>query len=231
VLPAIDKVIALGIGDSDRIFAWGRSFGGFAAFGIISQTDRFRAAIAWAGISDWRGYYGTFYDDLNYVDHPEDETHPFDFLETYQASLGAPPWVDPGSYELNSPISYVGKITTPLMIVTGDLDDIVPKAQSQQMFMSLYRQGKRAELVRYFGEGHAVHNPANIRDLWSRFFAWYDDIGDIARDSNGVMLFDGDRVRSRKGAPALKPDDYLKFSRMFDQNFGRAGATVSTASN
>ena len=83
------------------------------------------------------------------------------------------------------------------------------------MFTALKRQNKRAEFVRYWGEGHTLNSPANIRDLWARVFAWFDDFGDISRDPRGELIWDGDHVRSRKGAPALKPEDFLKFVSFF----------------
>jgi dipeptidyl aminopeptidase/acylaminoacyl peptidase len=87
--------------------------------------------------------------------------------------MGNPPWKDLGRYIRNSPIFSVDRVQTPLMIMQGDLD-YVALQQGEEFFTSLYRQGKRAEFVRYWGEGHVLESPANIRDMWQRIFAWFD---------------------------------------------------------
>src|SRR5258708_8803190 len=84
-------------------------------------------------------------------------------------------------------------------------------SEYQGMFGALFRLRKEAKLVRYWGEGHGFSSPANIRDLWYRSFAWFDEWSDVARDSDGNLLWDGDRVKSRNGAPVLKPEDFARF--------------------
>jgi dipeptidyl aminopeptidase/acylaminoacyl peptidase len=86
--------------------------------------------------------------------------------------MGSPPWKDMGRYILNSPIFQVDRVHTPLLIVQGDLD-YVALQQGEELFNSLYRQGKLARFVRYWGEGHSPSSPANIRDMWQRIFEWY----------------------------------------------------------
>jgi hypothetical protein len=142
--------------------------------------------------------------------------------------MGAPPWRDAARYLRNSPLFSVDRVQTPLLIVYGDLD-INNAPQGEEFFTGLYREGKRAQLVMYWGEGHGIESPANARDLWSRIYAWLDEFGDIARDADGKLLWDGDRVRSRHGAPALKPEQFLKFERMFAPA-GAAPASASTQS-
>ena len=104
---------------------------------------------------------------------------------------------DLGRYMRNSPIFYVERVETPVMIVQGDLDYVAIQ-QGEEFFTSLYRQGKRAEFVRYWGEGHVLESPANIRDMWARIETWLDEFGDVTRDGEGRLQFDGDRLRSRK---------------------------------
>jgi dipeptidyl aminopeptidase/acylaminoacyl peptidase len=88
--------------------------------------------------------------------------------------MGNPPWKDLGRYIRNSPITYVYRVQTPLMIIQGDMD-YVAMQQGEEFFTSLYRQGKRAKFVRYWGEGHVLESPANIRDMWSQIFNWFDE--------------------------------------------------------
>jgi dipeptidyl aminopeptidase/acylaminoacyl peptidase len=87
--------------------------------------------------------------------------------------MGSPPWKDAGRYLLNSPIFFADRVQTPLLIVHGDMD-YIPIQQGEEFFMSLYRQGKRAAFVRYWGEGHVLESPANIRDMWQRILAWFE---------------------------------------------------------
>jgi dipeptidyl aminopeptidase/acylaminoacyl peptidase len=70
-------------------------------------------------------------------------------------------------------VFFVDRVETPLMIIQGDMD-YVALQQGEEFFMSLYRQGKRARFVRYWGEGHVLESPANIRDMWQRVFDWFD---------------------------------------------------------
>jgi dipeptidyl aminopeptidase/acylaminoacyl peptidase len=86
--------------------------------------------------------------------------------------MGVPLLADPARYLRNSPVFAADRITTPLLIVSGDLDMMGIK--SEAMFTMLNRQGKRAEFVRYLGEGHELDSPANVLDLWQRVFNWLD---------------------------------------------------------
>lgn len=211
VLPAVDKLVELGIADPDRLFVEGHSQGGFATYGMVTLTHRFKAAIASAGFTNLISLWGTLTPEARYGndgsllaigwsgDHPQ------------QRMGGATPREDFGRYLRNSPIFYVDRVQTPLMMVKGDMDPIVIQ-QDEEFFSALHRQGKRAQLVRYWGEGHILFkNRVNNIDMWQRKFAWYDEFGDISRDARGNMIFENGRVKSRGGKPALKPQDYLEF--------------------
>lgn len=93
--------------------------------------------------------------------------------ETGQSRMGNPPWKDFDRYVRNSPLFYVDRIETPLMIMQGDLD-YVAMQQGEQLFAALYRQNKRATFVRNWGEGHVLQGQANVRDMWGRIYAWCD---------------------------------------------------------
>ena len=95
-------------------------------------------------------------------------------MEGGSVALGGPPWSELSRYLRNSPILYVDRVRTPLMIVQGDMD-YVPIQQGEEFFTALHRMGRRAKFVRYWGEGHTVASPANTRDYWSRFFAWFSE--------------------------------------------------------
>jgi dipeptidyl aminopeptidase/acylaminoacyl peptidase len=80
---------------------------------------------------------------------------------------------DTGRYLLNSPNFFVDRVQTPLLIIHGDMD-YIPIQQGEEFFMGLYRQGKRAAFVRYWGEGHVPESLANIRDMWQRILGWFE---------------------------------------------------------
>ena len=70
------------------------------------------------------------------------------------------------------------------MIIDGDDDNVVPVQQGEEIYSALRRQGKRVVFVRYLGEGHNIHSPANVVDVWIRMFAWFD--GCLRSDTVGT---------------------------------------------
>jgi dipeptidyl aminopeptidase/acylaminoacyl peptidase len=160
--------------DPSRVALWGYSFGGYTVDAAIGQTDRFRAAIAIAGPSDFISQWET----VPALHRSVPEEGPMynwssGAVETGQEEMGAPPWRDPQRYLANSPIMAADRIHTPLLLIHGE-QDAVPLTQSEAMFSALYRQDKDAILVTYWGEGHAFTSPGNIRDLFARAFAFLD---------------------------------------------------------
>ena len=176
VMPALDKGIELGIVDPDRLFVMGQSFGGFSTYGLITQTNRFKAAVSLAGLSDLISLYGQFDARERYGPYPQEDLFMESLTEGGQVLMGSPPWKDLGRYIRNSPIFFVDRIETPILIIQGDLD-YVAMQQGEEFFRSLYRQGKRARFVRYWGEDHVFTSPANIRDMWRQIFAWFGEFG------------------------------------------------------
>jgi len=151
----------------------GQSTGGFSAYGLITQTDRFKAAVALAGFSDLVSFYGTFDARWRYQSTADED--PFRMWDLETRGMGGPPWKDLQRYVRNSPISYIDRVHTPVLIIHGDLDP-VPIEQDEEFFTALYRQNKRAVFVRYWGEDHLLTSPANIRDMWGRIYAWFDNL-------------------------------------------------------
>ena len=173
VLPAVDKVIELGIADPKRLGIMGQSYGGYSTYGLIAQTNRFQAAVSLAGLSDLVSLYGIFDARFRYDQFAHERLSNMSQAETGQERMGNPPWKDFERYVRNSPLTYVDRIETPLMIVQGDMDFIAMQ-QGEQIFSALHRQNKRATFVRYWGEGHVLEGPANIRDMWKRIYEWFD---------------------------------------------------------
>lgn len=171
VLPAIDRVGSLGVIDTSRVAVMGQSFGGWTTLALITRTKRFRSAIALAAVSDQVSYVGAF----RPWDRPWPYAHtlmaPEKMTEAGQQSLEGPLWQYPERYIEDSPVLQANRVGTPTMIIQGD-QDFEGIQQSEEFFNALYRLGKRAEFVRYFGDTHAIESPANVRDMWQRFAIW-----------------------------------------------------------
>jgi len=171
VLPAVDRLVALGIADPDRLGVMGQSFGGFSTLGLVTQTKRFRTAIALAVHSDYLSKYGTLRPWDRYRDDAQINLAEPKMMEAGQDRLGASPWSNLWRYLVNSPVLYADRVETPVMIIQGDLDPQGPE-QAEEFFTALYRLGKRAQLVRYVGEAHVIQSPGNVRDMWTRIEEW-----------------------------------------------------------
>lgn len=173
VMPAVDKVIDIGIADPHRLGVIGASYGGFSVYGLITQVKRFQAAVAMAGPSDWISDWGQFNGAIRYGVSPQTEVSQVSLAEGGQAALGAPPWKDVERYIRNSPIFYADRVETPVLIIQGDMD-FVPIQQGEEFFMAMHRQGKRARFLRYWTSGHGTGG-ANMLDMWKQIYAWFDE--------------------------------------------------------
>jgi hypothetical protein len=225
ILPAVEKVIAEVIADPERLFLFGVSSAGYGVFALVTQTSRFKAAAAHAGWVD------QITDPLTTTIHGRYTENPFDIsrMGAPYISSRLPFWRNGENYRRNSPLSYVDRVQTPLLILHGDLDP-VPITEPEMFFKALVMQRKPAQFVRYWGEGHGNDIPANRRDYFQRLFAWYDQWGDIARDANGNLVFDGNRVKSREGTPALPAEAYAGFP-LFGPGGAAARSAAATRSN
>ena len=174
VMGAIDAAVQADIVDPDRIGVMGQSYGGYSTYGLVSFTTRFKAAVALAGLDDLISLYGVLPADIRYGQTAHQEGHQFGLAESGQWRMGAAPWQDLGRYLRNSPYFLVDRVETPLMIIHGDMD-YVPMEQAEEFFSALNRMGKRATLVRYWGEGHVIYSPPNVADMWRRVLDWFDE--------------------------------------------------------
>lgn len=175
VFAAVDAAVDAGYVDPDRLAVMGQSYGGYTTGALVGLTDRFKAAVATAGLYNLISGYGMF--DIRRRPEIEREGLVFfgaSWAETGQGGMGAPPWKDTERYLKNSPLMYVENIKTPILLMHGDYD-FLSISQSEEFFTALSRLGKDAVFVRYAGEGHVYTSPANIRDFWRRTIAWYEE--------------------------------------------------------
>ncbi|MBL8268148.1 S9 family peptidase [Steroidobacter sp.] len=175
-MPAVDKLIELGIADPDRLAVMGQSYGGYSTYSLVTYTNRFKAAIAIAGITELVSLYGQFDPTArNYGGIEHQKSANWGLLEHGQVSMGVPPWEDLWRYLRNSPLYFVDRVQTPLLMIHGDQDIRGPMTQAEEFFYALYRQGKRAKLLRYWGEDHGLRqSPANVRNVVDEIVAWLD---------------------------------------------------------
>jgi dipeptidyl aminopeptidase/acylaminoacyl peptidase len=167
VLPAIDKTIELGIVDPERLGIMGRSYGGYSTLSLLVQTTRFKAAVSWAGVFNLFASYG-----LMTRDGLSGWT---DWAEKSQGRMGGTPWEYRERYIENSPIFYLDRVQTPLMLGHGSIDLPTPSYHSEEVFVGLRRLGKQVVYNKYEGENHVIINYANQVDFWNRIIAWFDN--------------------------------------------------------
>jgi dipeptidyl aminopeptidase/acylaminoacyl peptidase len=143
--------------DPARLGVTGWSYGGFMTMWTVTQTTRFRAAVAGAGIANWQSYYGQ-----NLIDQ---WMIPF---------FGASVYDDPAVYEKSSPIRFIKNVKTPTLIIVGERDAECPASQSYEFWHALKTLRVPTKLIIYPGEGHLFIEPKNQVDRLEETVAWFD---------------------------------------------------------
>jgi dipeptidyl aminopeptidase/acylaminoacyl peptidase len=156
-LAGIDKAIASAPIDPNRLGLFGWSYGGYMAMWAETQTTRFKAIVAGAGVVNWQSYYGQ-----NKIDQ---WMIPF---------FGASVYDDPGVYAKSSPITFIKNSRTPVLILQGERDEEVPAPQSFEFYHAMRALGVPSQLVVYADEGHAMRKPKDAIDILERMNAWFD---------------------------------------------------------
>jgi dipeptidyl aminopeptidase/acylaminoacyl peptidase len=157
ILTGLDAVEQRAPIDPQRVGIFGWSYGGYMTMWALTQTDRFKAAVSGAGLSDWLSYYGT-----NNIDT---------WMLPY---FGASVYDDPKVYERSSPMTFVKNVHAPTLIVGGDRDAEVPITQSYEYWNALRRHGVKTEFVVYPDEGHDFYRHADQSDVMTRMVGWFD---------------------------------------------------------
>jgi dipeptidyl aminopeptidase/acylaminoacyl peptidase len=168
VLPALNKVVELGFADPDRIGLMGHSYGGYSVLALIVQTARFRAAVARGAQGDLVSTYG--------VMSPDGYPSEVGWAEYGQGRMGGTPWQYRDRYIENSPVFFLDRVTTPLLLVQGETDNTVPAASAEEVFVGLRRLGKEVVYAKYAGEGHYEDDWSyfNRIDYLQRIVSWFD---------------------------------------------------------
>jgi dipeptidyl aminopeptidase/acylaminoacyl peptidase len=155
ILAGVDRITATLPVDEQRLGVVGWSYGGFMTMWTVTQTQRFRAAVAGAGIANWQSYYGQ-----NGIDQ---------WLIPY---FGASVYDDPAVYARSSPINFIKQVKTPTLVLVGERDLECPAPQSFEFWRALQRLKVPTQLVVYANEGHGIIRPENRRDILRRSMTW-----------------------------------------------------------
>ena len=166
VTAAANKLIDMGVADPDRLGVHGTSYGGYATVLLLTETDRFKAAINISGKVNMISFY---------TDSPRLGVRNTHAPEKSQDRIGGTLWEFPERYLEHSAIMRADRIKTPLLTISGDQDPNVPGSQSREIYYALRRLGREVEWVRYTNGGHRPPNSASESiDFENRILAWYD---------------------------------------------------------
>ena len=156
MLAGIDAVEKIAPVDDARLGLYGHSYGGWFSMWADTQTRRFKAFVAGAGVADWTSYYGQ-----NGIDQ---WMIPF---------FGASVYDDPAAYRASSPIEFIKGARTPMLLYVGERDVECPAPQSLEYWHALKAIGTPTQLFIYAGEGHRFRKLPDLEDLRTRIVGWY----------------------------------------------------------
>ena len=157
ILTGVDEIVKTLPVDNNRIGITGWSYGGYMTMWAVTQTHRFRAAVAGAGLANWLSYYGE-----NDID---------EWMPPY---FGATVYDDPAVYAKSAPMTFIKNVKTPTLVLVGQYDGECPAPQSREFWHALKTLGVETELVIYPGEGHEFLQQEHRRDVLERASAWFD---------------------------------------------------------
>lgn len=155
ILSGVDHLIGQGLADPNKLFISGSSYGGFMSAWIVTQTDRFKAAIVSAGIVDWISDIGT-------TDYPT----------PMEAILGGYYWDEYDLWRQTSPLSHINHVKTPVLILQGRADERVETSQAQQLYNALRHKKIPCRLISYQYEGHNLSDPEAAKDAMEEIIRW-----------------------------------------------------------
>ncbi|MCC5919721.1 MAG: S9 family peptidase [Cyclobacteriaceae bacterium] len=159
LMSGVDAVIEKGVIDEDRLYITGGSGGGVLTAWSIGKTDRFAAAVVSKPVINWYSFALT--------------ADGYPFYQKYW--FDKKPWEDPMQYLDRSPISLVGNVTTPTMLVTGEQDFRTPMSETEQYYGALRVQGVESMMVRIQGAGHGITTrPSNLFRHVGYILSWFE---------------------------------------------------------
>ena len=159
LISGVDFVIEKGYIDESNLFVTGGSGGGVLTSWIVGKTDKFTAAVVAKPVINWYSFV-LYADNIGYF---------------YKYWFKDFPWDDPESYLKRSPISYVGNVKTPTMVLTGEKDYRTPMAESEQFYAGLKLNKVETMLVRIPNANHGIASkPSNLIAKVNAILAWFE---------------------------------------------------------
>ena len=166
VLPAVDEVIKTGIVDPENLAIHGHSWGGYQTSFLITQTDRFKAAVAGAPLTNMISMYSLIYWNTGSTNQP--------IFESSQGRLTPGYWDNKDAFERNSPVYFAKNVTTPLLLMHNDKDGAVDFTQGIEYYNTLRRLNKPVIMLQYEGENHGLRKTSNQIDYALRMMEYLD---------------------------------------------------------
>lgn len=157
VMAAVDAAVDRPDIDADRTALMGGSFGGYMANWVAGHTDRFRCIVTHASLWALDQFHGTT-----------------DLGPWWELEFGDP-YIDPSAYVEHSPHRHVGSITTPMLVIHGELDHRVPIGEALRLWTDLQRHGVESKFLYFPDENHWILKPQNARVWYETVFAWLDE--------------------------------------------------------
>lgn len=142
--------------DAERMGVFGGSYGGFMTNWVVTQTDRYAAAVTVASVSNLISFYGTSLYQL--------------LIET---EFGVMPWEDYDLLWAYSPMAHVKNVRTPTLLLHGEQDMDVPITQAEEFYVALKKQNVPARFVRYPNEGHGIRQPQHREHYYQEILNWF----------------------------------------------------------
>jgi dipeptidyl aminopeptidase/acylaminoacyl peptidase len=152
----LDNLIAKGIADPDKLGQGGWSYGGYMTAWTLTQTNRFKAVMVGAGLTNMFSMYSTN-----------------DLQRTLEAYFGGQPWDEVESYRRASAMTFIKQAKTPTLILHGGSDVRVPPSQAQELYMGLRKNGVPVEMVLFPREPHGLQEPRHRLDKMRREYSWF----------------------------------------------------------
>jgi dipeptidyl aminopeptidase/acylaminoacyl peptidase len=156
ILSGVDRLVADGVADPDRLFVYGSSYGGYMTSWLVGQTDRFRAAVAQNAVTDL-----TMMWTLS------------DLQSWTEWEFGGRPWEVPQRMREHSPLTYAGKVKTPTLVLHSAADRRCPLPMGRAFHQALKARGVPTGLVVYPDEGHGIKQPRHREDVLRRVLDWF----------------------------------------------------------
>jgi dipeptidyl aminopeptidase/acylaminoacyl peptidase len=157
VISGVDKIIEMGIGDTEKQFVMGWSYGGYLTSFIVTKNDRFKAASMGAGLPNLISMVTTT-----------------DIQDYLVAHMGSEFWEDYETYQKHSAIYHVKNTVTPTQIIHGADDLRVPFTQGQEFYNALKRIGVDTEMIVYPRTPHSPKEPKFLMDVSERILTWFE---------------------------------------------------------